>query len=179
MQAVIICGGKGLRLKSITKNKPKALAKFNKIENLACQINMLKKNGVNNFLFLVNNFEKEISSFLKKKYHKKFIICKDKNYFGTGGAIYSAKKRLHNNFLIVYSDLYFNFNFKNFVKYSKKKKAILSCVVHANDHPIDSDTVFYNINKEDCSWKNGKETFTRKELKHFIKKRFKIAQNLG
>ena len=142
MQAVIICGGKGLRLKSITKNKPKALAKFNKIENLACQINMLKKNGVNNFLFLVNNFEKEISLFLKKKYHKKFIICKDKNYFGTGGAIYSAKKRLHNNFLIVYSDLYFNFNFKNFVKYSKKKKAILSCVVHANDHPIDSDTVF-------------------------------------
>ena len=67
MQAVIICGGKGLRLKSITKNKPKALAKFNKIENLARQINMLKKNGVNNFLFLVNNFEKEISSFLKKK----------------------------------------------------------------------------------------------------------------
>ena len=54
MQAVIICGGKGLRLKSITKNKPKALAKFNKIENLARQINMLKKNGVNNFLFLVN-----------------------------------------------------------------------------------------------------------------------------
>ena len=40
MQAVIICGGKGLRLKSITKNKPKALAKFNKIENL------LTKSGV-------------------------------------------------------------------------------------------------------------------------------------
>ena len=60
MQAIIICGGKGLRLKTISKNTPKALVKLNRKENLKNQIEILKKNGINNFLFLVNNFEKEI-----------------------------------------------------------------------------------------------------------------------
>ena len=39
MQAVIICGGKGTRLKSVTKNKPKANVIINKIPNI---INGLK-----------------------------------------------------------------------------------------------------------------------------------------
>ena len=141
MQAVIICGGKGSRLKSTIGNSPKALVKFNKKANLKRQIEILKKNGFKNFVILVNNYEHEISNFLKKNFKDKFIIHKDKDYYGTGGCLYSAKKYLKKNFLILYSDIYFNFNFKNFVKYCIKKKSILSCVVHANDHPYDSDTV--------------------------------------
>jgi mannose-1-phosphate guanylyltransferase/phosphomannomutase len=146
MQAVIICGGKGSRLKSTIGNIPKALVKFNKKENLKRQIEILKKSGIKNFVFLVNNFEYEISSFLKKNFTDKFIIHKDKDYYGTGGCLYSAKKYLKKNFLIIYSDIYFNFNFNRFIKSSIKKKSILSCVVHANDHPHDSDTV--NLNKD-------------------------------
>ena len=52
MQAVIICGGKGLRLKSTIGNKPKALVKFNGKENLKNQIEILKKNGIKDFLLL-------------------------------------------------------------------------------------------------------------------------------
>ena len=146
MQAVIICGGKGTRLKSIIGNRAKALIKFNKIENLKNQIEILKKNGVKNFLFLVNNFENQIKSFLKKNYTKKFITFKDQNHFGTGGCLYGARKKLKKKFLIIYSDLYFNFNFKNFIKSSSKKKCLFSCVVHANDHPQDSDTVIIDKN---------------------------------
>ena len=141
MQAVIICGSKGTRLKSTIGNTPKALVKFNKKENLRRQIEILKKNGVKNFVFLVNNFEHEISSYLKKNFKDKFIIHKDKDYFGTGGCLYSARNFLKKKFLIIYSDIYFDFNFKRFVNKSIKKKSILSCVVHANDHPQDSDTV--------------------------------------
>ena len=54
MQAVIICGGKGSRLKSVIGNKAKALVKFKGKENLKNQISILKKNGVKNFLFLTN-----------------------------------------------------------------------------------------------------------------------------
>ena len=145
MQAVIICGGKGSRLKSIIGNTPKALVKFNKVENLKRQIKILRKNGIKKFIFLVNHFEKEISQFLKINFNDNFIIHKDKDYFGTAGCLYSAKKHLEKNFLIVYSDIYFDFNFKKFIKSSTAKKTILSCVVHANDHPHDSDTV--NLDK--------------------------------
>ena len=146
MQAVIICGGKGSRLKSTIGNYPKALVKFNQKENLKRQIEILKRNEVKKFVILVNNYEHEISNFLKKNFKDKFIIHKDKDYYGTGGCLYGAKKYLEKRFIILYSDIYFNFNFKNFVKYSIKKKSILSCVVHANDHPYDSDTV--NLDKD-------------------------------
>ena len=41
MQAVIICGGKGTRLKTLIGNKPKALVKFNNKENLKILIEIL------------------------------------------------------------------------------------------------------------------------------------------
>ena len=43
MQAVIICGGKGSRLKAFIGNKAKALVKFKGAENLKNQISLLKK----------------------------------------------------------------------------------------------------------------------------------------
>ena len=46
MQAVIICGGKGSRLKAFIGNKAKALVKFKGVENLKNQISLLKKNGI-------------------------------------------------------------------------------------------------------------------------------------
>ncbi len=146
MQAVIICDGKGAKLKSVINNKAKALIKFDKIENLKNQIEILKKNGIKNFLFLVNNFENQIKNFLKRNYSKKFITFKDQKYFGTAGCLYGARKMLNKKFLIIYSDLYFNFNFKNFIKSSLKKKCLFSCVVHANDHPQDSNTITIDKN---------------------------------
>ena len=65
MQAVIICGGKGLRLKSFIGNKAKALIKFNDSENLKNQILILKNNGIKDFLFLTNHYEDQIKYFLK------------------------------------------------------------------------------------------------------------------
>ena len=141
MQAVIICGGRGSRLKSFIGDKAKALIKFNGSENLKNQISILKKNGVKDFLFLTNHYEDQIKYFLKKNYSKKFIVNKDKNYFGTGGSLYDAKNKLQKEFLIIYSDLYFDFNFKNYINISIKSRCLFSCVVHANDHPHDSDTV--------------------------------------
>ena len=43
MQAVIICGGKGIRLRSVIGNNPKALVKLGGKENLINIINNLKK----------------------------------------------------------------------------------------------------------------------------------------
>jgi len=166
MQAVIICGGKGSRLKSTIGNAPKALVKFNKKENLKRQIEILKKNGIKNFVFLVNNFEYEISHFLKINFKDKLIIHKDKDFYGTGGCLYGAKKYLQKKFLIIYSDIYFNFNFNNFIKSSIKKKSLLSCVVHANDHLQDSDTV--NLDKDFYIKKISKKNSGKNKINNAI-----------
>ena len=45
MQVVIICGGKGSRLKKNYESTPKALIEFKQKPNLHYQIDQLKKNG--------------------------------------------------------------------------------------------------------------------------------------
>ena len=92
MQAVIICGGYGKRLKKIYKKTPKALIKFKKRPNLYYIIEDLKKNGVKKFLFLTNFQSEKIEKYLKKIKLKNFKILIDKNLNGTGGALIAAKK---------------------------------------------------------------------------------------
>ena len=47
MQAVILCGGKGKRLKSKYKSTPKVLIKFKNKSNLEILINNLYAQGIN------------------------------------------------------------------------------------------------------------------------------------
>ena len=146
MQVVIICGGKGSRLKKIYKSTPKALIKFKQKPNLHYQIDQLKKNGINDFLFLTNHLNKKITNFLKKINLKNCKILSDKHLFGTAGALIGAEKYLKKEFIVLYSDIFIEFDFKNFIKFSRKKNFDCVVVVQANSHPHNSDTVEYDRN---------------------------------
>jgi len=146
MQVVIICGGKGSRLKKNYESTPKALIEFKQKPNLHYQIDQLKKNGINDFLFLTNHLNKKITNFLKKINLKNCKILSDKHLFGTAGALIDAKKYLKKEFIVLYSDIFIEFDFKNFIKFSRKKNFDCVVVVQANSHPHDSDTVEYDRN---------------------------------
>ena len=146
MQVVIICGGKGSRLKKNYESTPKALIEFKQKPNLHYQIDQLKKNGINDFLFLTNHLNKKITNFLKKINLKNCKILSDKHLFGTAGALIDAKKYLKKEFIVLYSDIFIEFDFKNFIKFSRKKNFDCVVVVQANSHPHDSDTVEYGRN---------------------------------
>ena len=67
MQAVILCGGLGTRLKKIYKNTPKALIKFNKVPNLNKIIDDLFKQGFSKVLLLTSFKHELILNAVKKK----------------------------------------------------------------------------------------------------------------
>ena len=94
MQAIIICGGYGTRLKKIYKKTPKALVKINGQKNLKYIISDLKRDGVKNFLFLTNHQSEKIERFLQKTNLKNYKILRDNNLNGTGGALLAAFKYL-------------------------------------------------------------------------------------
>ena len=115
MQAVILCGGLGTRLKKIYKNTPKALIKFNKTPNLNKIINDLFKQGFSNVVLLTSFKHEIILNIVKKnKFYKKIRIVRDKSYFGTGGALVGAKKFLNKNFIVILGDLFISFDYKKF-----------------------------------------------------------------
>ena len=122
MQAVILCGGYGTRLKKIYKTIPKALIKINGQKNLQNIISNLKKDGINDFLFLTNYQSEKIEKYLNEVKLKDYKILKDKKFYGTGGALIGAYKNLNDDFVVIFSDLYMKINFKKFYINSRKKK---------------------------------------------------------
>ena len=146
MQAVIICGGYGTRLKKIYKTIPKALIKINGQKNLQNIISNLKKDGINDFLFLTNYQSEKIEKYLNEVKLKDYKILKDKKFYGTGGALIGAYKNLNDDFVVIFSDLYMKINFKKFYINSRKKKCNVNIFVHSNSHPFDSDTIEYGKN---------------------------------
>jgi len=157
-QALILCGGKGIRFKKYS-DKNKQLEKIYKTENLINIVEQLNKNGIKNKLFLTGKDNYNLENFIKKNF-KNFKIIRDKNFFGTGGAVFETKNFLIKDTIIIMGDLFINFNFKKFIKISKKYDG--SIMVHSNSHPYDSDRVLFNndfVIKKIISKKSKIKTF--------------------
>ena len=129
---VILVGGLGTRLGSITKTIPKPLIKINKVpflDHLICKL--IKYNFKN--IYLLCSYKKR---FFFEKYNKKFfhntkITCIDEGKLkGTGGALFKIKNKIKNNFIFMNGDTFFDldFNFLNKVKLNKEN--IFMCITH-------------------------------------------------
>jgi len=127
-QAVILCGGLGLRISKITKYTPKPLIKVNGITVIEHIIKNFARFGINEILLLCG-----YKSFLfKKKFHNKKLFgvsikcVSEKKPLGTSGALYQSKKYLKDNFLIANGDTFFDININDLIiNFFKKKNALL------------------------------------------------------
>ena len=131
LQAVILAGGKGSRLRSITKNIPKAMVLINKTPFLEILINQIKKKGIKKILVLTGYKNKIIQSYIKKNKDKNIIIHNSPVKYLTLARIMRAKSLISNNFLLMYCDNYLiNFNLNKVLKIYKKNKSkiVLSIV---------------------------------------------------
>ena len=60
LTAIILCGGKGLRLRPITNDTPKPLIDINNKPILSYVIKHLRKHGINKFLMVAGGLDKVI-----------------------------------------------------------------------------------------------------------------------
>ena len=107
-------GGKGTRIKKITKKIPKCLIDINGKPFLYYQLKYLKKNKIDNVILSV-----KYKSNLIKEYIEKYIdfinvklISDGKKSLGTGGAVINSLNYLKKNFFIIYGDSYLRVNLK-------------------------------------------------------------------
>ena len=144
MEIAILIGGKGTRIKKISKRKPNSFLKIGNKSIIDHQLNSLTK--IKKKIFLLSNRSySEFHNQLKQKYKNiKFEIFEENMPLGTGGCLRSLIKYKNKNYLIIFGDLIFNINFKKFYKFHKKNKSDLTLLVHPNDHPFDSDILEVN-----------------------------------
>lgn len=114
--AIILCGGKGTRLGSISKRIPKTLVKIQKKEILWYILNFLKKNGFNHFILPLGYKSKKIRAYIKKNnfFNTQIDLMDTGINTNIGERIYKVLKKVKSeNILILNGDAIFNFNIES------------------------------------------------------------------
>jgi L-glutamine-phosphate cytidylyltransferase len=101
-KVIIIAAGLGSRLRPLTKNKPKCLVKIKKKSLLDRQLEVFKKNKLNNINIIVGHKKEKLQ---KLKYN----FFENKNYRKNNilNSLFSAKKIISGSIIISYSDIIF------------------------------------------------------------------------
>ena len=147
-QAVILAGGKGTRLKSISGDLPKPMVSVLGVPLLQHLIEQCVECDIVDIKLLVSYKKESIEAYFGdgSKYGA-FIqyIVEDKPR-GTAGALIDALPKLDDQFLVVYGDTFFDINLGDFWKFHQNQAGDVSIFLHPNDHPHDSDLVEINSN---------------------------------
>ena len=118
MDAIVLAGGLGKRLKNITSNIPKPMALVNKKPFLDYIFKYLQINGVEKVILSVHYKSDIIKMHYGYNYDELIIMySEDKALLGTGGAIKEALlKSTKNNVFVINGDTYFNVDLKYLLK---------------------------------------------------------------
>jgi D,D-heptose 1,7-bisphosphate phosphatase len=148
VKVVITAGGKGTRIKSITEEIPKAMIPVNGKPILEYQIELAKRYGFTDFLFLTGHLGHKIEEYFGtgsslgvniEYYHEKEPL-------GAAGAFAEIRDRLISDFWVFYGDTIMDFDMKKMLDFHQSHKSEATLFVHPNDHPYDSDLVDINDN---------------------------------
>lgn len=144
MKAVIMAGGKGTRIASITNDEiPKPMLKIGDKPILEHQIECFRRNGINEIIIVVGHLGKIISEYFgdgsKFGVKIRYIEEGENKPLGTAGSLYYLKDDLKEDFILVFGDVFFDIDFKKMVGFHQKNNATATLLTHPNSHPFDSD----------------------------------------
>lgn len=174
MQAVIMAGGRGTRLSSITRDIPKPMVQIDGKPLLEHQIDNLKECGITDVILVTGYLGdviedyfgdgREISPSTEKPFGVNISYYSEEIPLGTAGALGKIIDRLQENFILVFGDLFTCIDYRRFIEFHKDKKADATLFVHPNSHPYDSDIVITNSDKRVIGW-----SYKNTERKEFYK----------
>jgi dTDP-glucose pyrophosphorylase/CBS domain-containing protein len=134
-QVVIMAGGKGMRLRPLTKNIPKPMLKVGNKPILQNIIENFKKNGFKNFTICVNYKSKIIKDYFGdgKKFDVKINYIQEKKRMGTAGALSLLKKKFTMPIFVMNGDLLTNLDFAKIIDFHNEHNAKATmCVAEYN-----------------------------------------------
>ncbi len=131
MQAVILVGGLGKRLRTIINDRPKPMAQIRGKPFLEYQINYLKSQNVTDIVLLCGYMANKIREYFKdgKAYHVNIKYVIEQEPLGTGGAITNALNELDPTFLLLNGDTFIRFDLKEMIKFHKEKKSMITILI--------------------------------------------------
>lgn len=121
IDAIILCGGKGLRLRPLTDNLPKPLIKIKNKEILTYIIEYLIKFRIKRIFIATGYKSNKIKDFLNKNnFNCEIIIIDSGVNTDILKRIKDCTKKINNDFILLYGDTLTNLNIKRLIKNTKR-----------------------------------------------------------
>lgn len=143
--AVIMAGGKGSRLRSITNDEiPKPMVSVDGKPLLEHQVERLKEYGIKKIVMIVGHLGEKIMEHFKdgKDFGVDIDYIVEKEPLGTAGALYYLKDKTDaKDFLLIFGDVFFDIDFDRMEDFHFKNAALTTLFAHPNGHPYDSDLI--------------------------------------
>lgn len=113
-QIVILAGGLGTRLGSLTKDIPKSMVPILGKPFLEHQIDLCKKNGIGEIILCVGHLWEKIFEHFQygQEYGIKISYSIERKRLDTGGALKNANRFLQDEFFVMYGDSYLTADWK-------------------------------------------------------------------
>ena len=133
MQAVIMAGGKGTRLSSVTRDIPKPMVQIDGKPLLEHQIENLKECGITDIILVIGYLGDAIKDYfgdgsrISPSTGKPFGVIisyySEESPLGTAGALGKIKDRLQEKFILLFGDLFTSIDYRRFIEFHKTKSA--------------------------------------------------------
>ena len=162
MQVVIIAGGLGTRLGSLTVNQPKSMIQILGKPFIEYQFDLLTKGSVNDVVLCLGYQSQQIEDYCGDG--RKFGVNLKYSFEGkpldTAGAIKLAEPLLEEYFFTLYGDSYVFIDFKDMLSVWQQKKSLGVMSVYQNHDRFD---------KSNTAVVDGRVTFYSKEKRENLK----------
>ena len=145
IQAVIMAGGKGTRLREITHDEiPKPMAPIAGKPILQWQIETLKEQGIIDIVLIIGHLGEKIRNYFGdgECCGVNIRYIEENEPLGTAGALALLPPLLQGErFFLVFGDVLFDIDLARMLRFHEEKRAEATLFVHPNSHPFDSDLV--------------------------------------
>ena len=147
MNLVVLCGGRGTRVSSISQNLPKILLNIGNKKFIYLLLDSFIIQGISK-IFLLTSYKSEL---IKKEIGDKYKNIEVK-YFeddinmqpGTGSALNSAIDLLPDHFLLQYGDTILDLDYVDFYQKSLENEESLLMAIYKNELKLDENNVSIN-----------------------------------
>jgi dTDP-glucose pyrophosphorylase len=127
IDAVLMAGGKGERLRPLTEKVPKPLLKVGEKSIIDYNIDRLISYGVENIFVTVNYLKEQIEDHFKDERDGVQVKCvREPKFLGTIGSIKFVDSFKNDTVLVMNSDLFTNINYEDFYLHFMENEADMS-----------------------------------------------------
>jgi mannose-1-phosphate guanylyltransferase len=132
IRALILCGGKGARMRPLTLSIPKPMLPIGYRPILEHTMNCLKSQGIYDFVLAIGYLGEQIVKYFGdgSKFGINITYCAEERALGTGGAIKNAENLLSSTFITLNGDVVFGgLQIKDVLDYHRRMRATATLVL--------------------------------------------------